>query len=107
MKNLSKPNASQKRVLLVLWWEMKGIWKKKKEISQVMKITSEFPRRRNYSRGSGDILHFPKIKVGSCQNHPNKLETNEKPIKTERFPKMSSLEGNEGNMGEIMGNMTG
>ena len=37
-----------------------------------------------------------------------KLEKkNEKPIKTERFPKMSSLEGNEGNMGEIMGNMTG
>jgi hypothetical protein len=29
MKNLSKPNASQKRVL---WREMKGIWKKKKEI---------------------------------------------------------------------------
>ena len=37
----------------------------------------------------------------------HKLETNEKPIKTERFPKKSSLEGNEGNMGEIMGNMTG
>ena len=37
-----------------------------------------------------------------------KLEQkNEKPIKTERFPKMSSLEGNEGNMGEIIGNMTG
>ena len=36
-----------------------------------------------------------------------KLEKNEKPIKTERFPKMSSLEGNEGNMGEIIGNMTG
>ena len=35
------------------------------------------------------------------------LETNEKPIKTERFPKKSSLEGSEGNMGEIMGNMTG
>ena len=79
MKNLSKPNASQKRVL---WWEMKGIWKKKKEISQVMKITTgkgqveyyfvRFPRRRNYSRGSGDILHFPKIKVGSCQNHPTR-----------------------------------
>ena len=32
----------------------------------------------------------------------HKLETNEKPIKTERFPKKSSLEGNEGNMGEIM-----
>ena len=28
------------------------------------------------------------------------LETNEKPIKTERFPKKSSLEGNEGNIGE-------
>jgi hypothetical protein len=69
-----------------------------------------FPKRRNYSRGSGDILHFPKIKVSSCQNHPTRPETgkkNEKPIKTERFPKMSSLEGNEGNMGEIMGNMTG
>ena len=37
----------------------------------------------------------------------HKLETNERPIKTERFPKMSSVEGNEGNMGEIMGNMTG
>ena len=37
----------------------------------------------------------------------HKLETNEKPIKTERFPKKSSFEGNEGNMGEIMGNMTG
>ena len=34
----------------------------------------------------------------------HKLETNEKPIKTERFPKKSSLEGNEGNMGEIRGN---
>jgi len=60
-----------------------------------------FPKRRNYSRGSGDILHFPKIKVSSC------LETIEQSIKTERFPKMSSLEGNECNMGEIMGNMTG
>ena len=28
------------------------------------------------------------------------LETNEKPIKTERFPKKSSLEGNKGNIGE-------
>jgi hypothetical protein len=37
----------------------------------------------------------------------HKLETNEKPIKTKRFPKKSSLEGNEGNMGEIRGNMTG
>ena len=149
-----------------------------------------FPKRRNYSRSSGDILHSSKIKVSSCQNHPTrpetgkkwktyqnrtltkkeffggkwreygrnkrkydrlgkslqerarlntilwyfpqgeiilrvleipcnlqkpkwaaartiqlaqKLEKNEKPIKTERFPKMSSLEGNEGNMGEIMG----
>ena len=26
-----------------------------------------FPKRRNYSRGSGDALHFPKIKVSSCQ----------------------------------------
>ena len=67
-----------------------------------------FPKRRNYSRGSGDILHFPKNKVSSCQNHPTRPETGKKkPIKTERFPKMSSLEGNEGNMGEIMGNMTG
>ena len=33
----------------------------------------------------------------------HKLETNEKPIKTKRFPKKSSLEGNEGNMGEIRG----
>ena len=37
----------------------------------------------------------------------HKLETNEKPIKTERFPKKSSLEGNEGNMEEEKGNMTG
>ena len=72
-------------------------------------ILWDFPKRRNYSRGSGDTLRFPKIKVSSCQNHPTRPETgkNKKPIKTERFPKMSSLEGNEGNMGEIMGNMTG
>ena len=37
----------------------------------------------------------------------HKLETNEKPIKTERFPKKSSLEGNEGNMGERGKNMKG
>ena len=37
----------------------------------------------------------------------HKLETNEKPIKSERFPKKSSLEGNEGNMEEEKGNMTG
>ena len=67
---------------------MKGIWKKKKDIWQVMKITTGkgqveyyfvgFPKRRNYSRGSGDILHFPKIKVGSCQNHPTRPETGNK-----------------------------
>jgi len=34
-----------------------------------------FPKRRNYSRGSGDILHFPKNKVSSCQNHPTRPET--------------------------------
>ena len=34
----------------------------------------------------------------------HKLETNETPIKTERFPKKSSLEEN---MGEIRGNMRG
>ena len=37
----------------------------------------------------------------------HKLETDEEPIKTERFPKKSSLEGNEGNMGERGKNMKG
>ena len=37
----------------------------------------------------------------------HKLETSEQPIKTERFPKKSSLEGNEGNMGERGKNMKG
>ena len=37
----------------------------------------------------------------------HKLETNEKPIKTERFPKKSSLVGNEGNMEEEKGNIKG
>ena len=37
----------------------------------------------------------------------HKLETSEQPIKTERFPKKSSLEGNEGNMEEEKRNMTG
>ena len=37
----------------------------------------------------------------------HKLETNETPIKTERFPKKSSLKGNEGNMGERWKNMKG
>jgi hypothetical protein len=64
---------------------------------------------RNYSKDIGDALHSSKIKAGSCQNHPTRPETgkNEKPIKTERFPKKSSLEGNEGNMEEEKGNMTG
>ena len=68
-----------------------------------------FPRRRNYFRGIGGTLHSSKIKVSSCQNHPTRPETgkNLKPIKAERLPKMCSLEGNEGNMGEIRGNMTG
>ena len=37
----------------------------------------------------------------------HKLETNEKPIKTERFPKKSSLVGNEGNMEEEKENIIG
>ena len=47
-----------------------------------------FLKRRNYSRGIGDALHFPKFKVSSCQNHPiaHKLETIEQSIKTDRFP---------------------
>ena len=66
-------------------------------------ISWDFPKGRNYSRGLGDVLRSSKIKVGSCQNHPTRPETGkiEKPIKTERF------EGNEGNMGEIRGNMKG
>ena len=66
-------------------------------------ISWDFPKGRNYSRGIGDTLHFSKTKVSSSQNHPTRSETatNEKPIKTERF------EGNEGNMGEIRGNMKG
>ena len=27
---------------------------------------------RNYFRGIGDALHFPKFKVSSCQNHPTR-----------------------------------
>ena len=54
-------------------------------------------------QGYWRCLAFLKKKVGSCQNHPTRPETGkiEKPIKTERF------EGNEGNMGEIRGNMKG
>ena len=75
--------------------------------SEVEYHSVRFPKRRNYSRGIGDVLHSSKIKVGSCQNHPTRPETGEieKPIKTERFPKKSSLERNEGNMGEIIGHI--
>ena len=49
----------------------------------------------------------PKWAAARTIQLAQKLETNEKPIKTERFPKKSSLEGNEGNMGERGKNMKG
>ena len=111
MKNLSKPNASQKRVL---WREMKGIWKKKKEIWQVRKITTGkgqveyhsvgFPKGRNYSRGIGDTLHSSKIKVSSCQLKKKSINTpNAFPFTL--IPTECSLEGHEGNVREMWGRM--
>ena len=66
---------------------MKGIWKKKRKYNRLWKSLQERARlntilwdfqEKNYSRGSGDILHFPKIKVSSCQNHPTRPETGKK-----------------------------
>ena len=57
---------------------------------------------KNYSKDLGDALHSSKIMWETARTIQlaHILETNEKPIKTERFPKKSSLEGNEGNIGE-------
>ena len=66
----------------------------------------QFPKRRNYSRGIGDALHFSKTKVSSCQ-----LEKTNKTLETPNvcvfafIPMRSSLEGNEGNVGEIWGSI--
>ena len=85
MKNLSKPNASQKRVR---WREMKGILEKNGKYDRLGKSLQErarlntilwyFPRGKNYSRGIGDTLHSSKTKVSSCQNHPTRPETGKK-----------------------------
>ena len=58
---------------------------------------------RNYSKDLGDALHSSKSKWEAARTIQlaHKLETDEKPIKTERFPKKSSLEGNGGNMEEV------
>ena len=64
-------------------------------------ISLDFPRGRNYSRGTGEI---------TCISQKSKWAAaswKKESINTERFPKKSSLEGNEGNMGEIRGNMKG
>ena len=116
MKNLSKPNASQKRVR---WREMKGILEKNGKYDRLGKSLQERARLNTilWYFPRGEIIlgvleipctpQKPKWAAARTIQLAQKLEKNEKPIKTERFPKKSSLEGNEGNMGERGKNMKG
>ena len=61
-------------------------------------------------KGSWRCPAFLKSQSGKLpepSNSPINWEKNKKPIKIEYFPKISSLEGNEGNMGEKGRNMKG
>jgi len=48
-----------------------------------------FPTGRNYFRGIGDTLHLKNQseQLPEPSNSPRNWKKNEKPIKTERFPK--------------------
>ena len=116
MTNLSKPNASQKKFFGVKWREY-GRRKRKydrlgkslQERARLNAIPCDFPRGEIIL----GVLEMPctsqnsKWAAARTIQLAHKLETIEQSIKTERFPKKSSLEGNEGNMEEEKGNMTG
>ena len=78
---------------------------KKSRKEPVMKMMVEhhftrFLKRRNYSSGVGDALHFSKNKVGSYQNHSTRPEIGNQNLKKGIIPIESSFQGNERNMEE-------
>ena len=85
------------------------LWKTLQERARLNTILWDFPRGEIIL----GVLEMPctsqnsKWAAARTIQLAHKLETNEKPIKTERFPKKSSLEGNERNMEDEKGNMTG
>ena len=97
---------------------MKGIWEKEGKHERLWKTLQERARLNTilWDFPGGEIILGVLEMPCTSQNSKwaaartiqlaHKLETNEKPIKTERFPKKSSLEGNERNMEDEKGNMT-
>ena len=88
---------------------MKGyerLGKSLQERARLNTISWDFPKGRNYSRGIGDTLAFLKNQSEQLPEPPNSLRNWEKSVQKHINPTLpieSSLEGNEGNMGEIMG----